>query len=268
MPSTTEEVKTIEKALRLIDELAAAKEPLALQALAKRSGYAKSTVHRLVSTLRAHNIVEQSPQDGRYYLGIRLFELGCAVSNNWDVAAIAKPYMQNIASQINESVCLAMVSRGEVLIIDFIESTNMFHVVSRVGAKLPIHCTVQGKIMLAYMPPAQRKRIIKERGMQIYTPNTIHSTEQLEEDLHLTRTRGYAIDNSEFHVGLHSVAAPILNFEGEPTYSFSVVSMFHPVESAEFQRAKQLVIQAAADISHALGYRPQAEKPAVRTAAE
>ncbi len=254
-----EEVKTIEKALRLIDELAAAKEPLTLQALTKRSGYAKSTVHRLVSTLRTHHIVEQSAEDGRYSLGIRLFELGCSVSNSWDVAAIAKPYMLSIASEINESVCLAMVSRGEVLIIDFIESTSMFHVVSRVGAKLPIHCTVQGKIMLAYMSPIQRRHILKDRGMQIYTPNTIHTLEQLEADLLLTRERGYAIDNSEFHVGLHSVAAPILNYEGEPTYSFSVVSMFHPVESAEFKRATQLVLEAAADTSRALGYRPSAD---------
>ncbi len=255
MASINDEVKSVEKSLRLVDVLAEAKQPLTLQELTQITGFAKSTIHRLLSTLRTHDIVEQSPLDGRYRPGLRLFELGCAVSNSWDVAAIAKPYMQNISVELNESVCLALLSRGEVLIMNFLESTSAFHVVSRPGAKLPVHCTVQGKSMLAFLPNAQIRHIIKEHGMQIYTPNTIHTYEELEAELAKIRQCGYAIDNSEFHVGLHSIAAPIYNVSGEPCYSFSVVSMFHSIESAEFQRAKQLVLEAARDISRALGYR-------------
>lgn len=255
MPTTNDEVKSIEKSLRLIDTLAEAKQPLSLQEIAMRTGYAKSTVHRLLATLRTYDIIEQSPLDGRYLLGIHLFELGCSVSNKWDVTTVAKPYMQNIANKINESVCLAMLNRGEVLIISFIESTSAFHVVSRIGMKLPAHCTVQGKIMLAYLQPPQVKHIISEHGMQIYTPNTIHTWEGLEAELATTRERGYAIDNSEFHVGLHSIAAPIYDNNGQAIYSFSVVSMFHPTDSTEFQLAKQLVLEASEDISRALGYR-------------
>ena len=254
MPLATEEVKSVEKAITLIETLAEAKQSLPLQEISKRTGYAKSTVHRLLSTLRAHDIVEQSTQDGRYLLGIRLFELGCSISNSWDVAAIARPYMQNIANELNESICLSILSRGEALIMSFMESTSAFHVVSKVGSRLPAHCTVQGKIMLSYLSPLQVRHIIREHGMQVYTPNTIHTVEALETELQLTRERGYAIDNSEFHVGLHSVAAPILSYSGEAMYSIAVVSMFHPIESPEFQRAKELVIDAAENISRALGH--------------
>ena len=83
--------------------LAEAKQPLSLQEIAMRTGYAKSTVHRLLATLRTYDIIEQSPLDGRYLLGIHLFELGCSVSNKWDVTTVAKPYMQNIANKINEA---------------------------------------------------------------------------------------------------------------------------------------------------------------------
>ncbi|HML67009.1 MAG TPA: IclR family transcriptional regulator [Clostridia bacterium] len=253
MPAT-EEVKSIEKAIKLINTLAASSQAMSLQELSNQTGFAKSTIHRLLATLRANDMVEQSMQDGRYQLGIRLFELGCAISNNWNVAAIARPYMQNIANELNESVCLAVLSRGEALIMSFLESTSAFHVVSKVGSRLPAHCTVQGKILLSYLSSSQVRHIIRERGMQIYTPHTIHSIEALEAELHITRERGYAIDNSEFHIGLHSVAAPILNHAGEATYSIAVVSMFHSVESPEFQRAMQLIIEAAADISHVLGH--------------
>ncbi len=255
MPSTNNEVKSVEKTIRLIDVLAESKRPLSLQELSQRTGYAKSTIHRLLSTLRAHDIIEQSTFDGRYLLGIRVFELGCAISSNWDVTEIAKPYMQRISNELGESVCLAMLSRGEVLIISFLESTSAFHVVSKEGTKLPVHCTVQGKVLLAYLPNAQVKHILKEHGMQIYTPNTIHTYEAFEQELALTRERGYSIDNSEFHVGLHSVAAPVYDVSKEPCYSFSIVSMFYPTESIEFQRAKELVLDAARDISRALGYR-------------
>jgi len=255
MPSTNNEVKSVEKTIRLIDVLAESKRQLSLQELSQRTGYAKSTIHRLLSTLRAHDIIEQSTFDGRYLLGIRVFELGCAISSNWDVTEIAKPYMQRISNELGESVCLAMLSRGEVLIISFLESTSAFHVVSKEGTKLPMHCTVQGKVLLAYLPNAQVKHILKEHGMQIYTPNTIHTYEAFEQELALTRERGYSIDNSEFHVGLHSVAAPVYDVSKEPCYSFSIVSMFYPTESIEFQRAKELVLDAARDISRALGYR-------------
>ncbi len=254
MPPAGEEVKSLEKAIALINTLARANQSLSLQELSNRTGFAKSTVHRLLATLRAHDIVEQSMQDGRYLLGIRLFELGCNISNNWNVAAIARPYMQNIANELNESVCLSILSRGEALIMSFIESTSAFHVVSKVGSRLPAHCTVQGKVLLSYYSPSQVRHIIRERGMQIYTPNTIHSIEALEAELQATRAQGYAIDNCEFHIGLHSVAAPIFNYSGEAAYSISVVSMFHPIESTEFQRAKQLIIEAAADISRVLGH--------------
>ena len=154
MPLSTEEVKSVEKAITLIETLAEANQSLPLQEISKRTGYAKSTVHRLLSTLRAHDIVEQSTQDGRYLLGIRLFELGCSISNNWDVAAIARPYMQNIANELNESICLSILSRGEALIMSFMESTSAFHVVSKVGSPAPgaLHGTGEDYAFVSFAP--------------------------------------------------------------------------------------------------------------------
>ena len=254
---STEQVKSLEKAIRLIDTLVAANQPLSLHELAQRTGFAKSTIHRLLSTLRGHDLVEQSRTDGHYRPGLRLFEIGCAISNSWDVTAIAKPYMQSISNELNESVCLALLNRGEVMIMSFLESTSAFHVVSKTGAKLPVHCTVQGKVLLAFLPPSQVKYILKEHGMRVYTPNTIHTYEAFEKEMAAIRERGYAVDNSEFHVGLHSIAAPIYNVYGDPAYSLSVVSMFHAADSPEFTRAKELVLDAAREISFALGYRGQ-----------
>ena len=105
--------------------------------------------------------------------------------------------------------------------LSLIESTNAFRVVARTGSRLPAHCTVQGKIMLAHMTRAEVKRILREHGMQAYTTNTYRSYEELEPELRRIREQGYAVDNSEYHAGLCSVAAPIYEENGTCAYSFS-----------------------------------------------
>ena len=253
MPS--DQVQSLQRAFLLLSCLETAGRPLSLQELSARSGLPKSTVHRLLSTLGAEDFIEQSNLDGHYRLGLRLLELGSAASNARSIINIAKPYMQRIVYEINESVCLALLSRGEVLILEFIESSSAFHVVSRVGARLPAHCTVQGKIMLAFKPASEVRQILRKHGMRAYTPNTLCTYEQLTPELEQIRRQGYALDNSEFHVGLYSIAAPIYDAAGNVEYSFAVVSMFHKIASAEFAHAKALVLEAASAISRALGYR-------------
>lgn len=254
---SSEQVQSLKRAICLLEYMEARDGPLTLSELSAGTSLPKSTVHRLLTTMMEADIVEQSNEDGRYRLGLRLLELGFSAGNMRNVVAIAKPHMQRISFETNESVCLALLNRGEVLILAFNESSSAFHVVSRVGAKLPAHCTVQGKIMLAYLPPAEVKRILRERGMRAYTPNTMRTYEQLEQELKQIRRRGYAEENSEFHVGLHSVAAPIYDVTGHVSYSFAIVSMFHPIGSPEFTKARELALEAARDISHALGYRGQ-----------
>lgn len=167
----TNQVQSLQRAIQLLEAMDSARRPMTLHELAEESGLVKSTVHRLLATLREADLVEQLA-DGRYALGLHLFEMGCSAGYMRDIVFIARPYMQAIWQQTNESVSLSLLSQGEALVLSFIESTNTFRVVARTGSKLPVHCTVQGKIMLAHMTRAEVKRILREHGMQAYTANT------------------------------------------------------------------------------------------------
>lgn len=254
MAATNDRVQSVDKAFLLLDTMAKAGRSISLQELAKSLGWAKSSVHRMLSTMREGHIVEQSQQDGKYCLGSRLFELGCAASGSWEILRLAKPYLQRIASLTNESVCLATVVDGEVLVLDFIDSINPWHIVSRPGAKMPVHCTVQGKIMLAQMSPLEVQRILRERGMHRYTPNTICDASAMLQELSQIQQRGYAVDNSEYRTGLCSVAAPIFDADGEVKYTISVVSMFGSPSGPKFNEVVELLLAVAGDISRALGF--------------
>ena len=100
-------IHSVAKAIRLLDLLAERTKPATLTELYQATGWPKSTIHGLLSTMREAGLIEQMP-NGRYWLGIRLFEYGCAVSNAWDIGAIARPHMQKICAELGESVFLSV----------------------------------------------------------------------------------------------------------------------------------------------------------------
>ena len=107
-------VQSVAKALRLLDLLMEAHQPLTQAALSEQTGWPKSTIHGLLSTMRESAVVDQQ-SDGRYCLGVRLFEYGCAVGASWSVSDLAKPHLQHLASVTGQSVFLSMLNRSEVI---------------------------------------------------------------------------------------------------------------------------------------------------------
>lgn len=253
--SASSHVQSVAKAMQLLDCMSDAGRPLSLQELSQRTGWAKSTIHGLLSTMREYAVIEQSAQDGKYALGIRLFELGNMVSEGWDVVKVARDYLTDLAYKTNQSVSLSTLSRGETILLDQMEPASAYRVVSEAGTRIPAHCTSPGKVLLSYLSPSERKRILAERGMQAYTPHTITSLEEMEKECASIRQAGYAIENGEFRIGLRSVAAPIRNVSGEVQYAIMVVGMFRSIESEEFLTAKDKVVEAAESISRNLGLK-------------
>jgi DNA-binding IclR family transcriptional regulator len=246
-------VRSVEKAMAILDYLASAGRPMMLQEISEGIGYPKSTVHAMLCSLRKNAAVEQSPTDGRYRLGVRLFELGSVVGNSWDVLTVAKPHLQELVWQTRESADLAMLERNDILLVEHFDATDPLHVVTQVGSHLPLHCTALGKAMLAFAPDRERRRLMNTAEFVKHTPHTIEP-ECMERELELVRERGVATENGEFRVGLRAVAAPIFDSAGRALHSIGVTGMFRRVESEDFQHALTLVRAAADKISQECGY--------------
>ena len=169
-------IHSVAKAIHLLDLLTAGGQPASLTELYQKTGWPKSTIHGLLSTMREAGLIEQNA-NGRYWLGIRLFEYGCAVSNAWDISAIARPYMQELSDALGESVFLSVLDRAAVVTLAEVESRASLRVVSEVGARLPIHCTSQGKLFLAFGTQAEARRILTRGVLEAHTPRTLTSYE-------------------------------------------------------------------------------------------
>ncbi|MGB9662023.1 MAG: IclR family transcriptional regulator [Moorellaceae bacterium] len=253
----TSQIRSVAKALRIIDVLAEARGELALHEIAGRLGLAKSTVHGLLSTLRDFGYVEQSVFTGKYKLGVRLFELGNIVAHGWDVRTVAAPYIQRLVDELGETVHLVVLDKGEVLYIDKRESRESLRIVSQVGMRLPAHCTGVGKVLLAFLPPSEVKRIIAARGLPRFTKNTITDLKTLEAELARVRAQGYAIDNEEIMDSLRCVAAPIRDHSGKVCAAMSVSGPVARLEGERLNLAIERVTKTAAEISAGLGYREE-----------
>lgn len=249
------QVQSVCKAMDLLACLAQAKGPLSLGELSRRTGIPKATAHGLLSSMRPGAVVEQSPEDGKYRLGMRLFEYGCVVSRGWNVLEAAAEPMRRVAEETGETVSISALDRGEVLILDSADAHSNLRVVSEKGARLPLHCTSQGKLLLAYLPRPQRKSLLRGCDFAAYTPHGHTSAVSLEAELPEILKQGFAVENGEYRIGLRSVSAPVYNVDGEAAYALCVVGMFRRINSPELEQAVRLLLDAAERISFQLGYR-------------
>lgn len=253
--SSSTKIKSLSKAMEILGLMAQKKEALSLTEISKISGYPISTVYGIIATLRDYEIIEQDFKDGKYCLGKRLFEWGMSVSSVWDVSAVAHPVMQEVSANIGESVLLSTVDGTEVLIIDHVEAYAGITVAAKPGSRLPLYATSQGKLLLAYMPQSEAKRLMKMTRYNEYTPHTITNEDKLFNELGIIKNRGYAIEDGEFRIGLRSVSAPVFDMNGKVQHTLTMTGMFRRVTSKEFENAIGMIIAAAERISLLLGYK-------------
>ena len=110
-------MRSLGKALELLELLNRSRVPMTLQALSQASGYPKSTIHSLLATLRSYGCIRQEP-DGRYYLGTKLFEWGCGVSAAWEITRCARPHLERLAQQTQYTALLSCVEGSNIVVID------------------------------------------------------------------------------------------------------------------------------------------------------
>lgn len=256
MPDNSHKVHAVEKAIALLDCFWREKGPLSLTELSRLTGWPKSTVHNLLSSMMDTAVVEQSPADGKYRLGLHLFEYGCAISEHWNVVKLARPHLNALVAKTGESVYLAQMNGDTLLIVDSAEPNNVFRVASTVGNRLPVHCTSQGKAILAYQDENSIKRILKRAGMKSYTVDTIKSPEAFLDQLKQVRAAGIASEYEEYHNGMCSFASPIFDYQGVCVSAVGIVCFLHSGDrkSAVSAETLQALKNTAEAISTELGW--------------
>jgi len=203
-------VKSLYKALRVLDCFSVNQPELGITEISERLGLYKSNVHNIVDTFVKAGYLEQNPENEKYRLGMKILELGHVISSNINLRKLILPYMQELADFTNETVYLGIPNEGEVIYLDSSSPKHQLSTRSMLGVKAPLYCTGIGKAMLAHLPEEVLHSIFA-KGLKKFTDHTITEPEKLLQEIAEIRTRGYSIDNMEHEFGIKCVGMPILN---------------------------------------------------------
>ena len=250
MPDRT--LSTVRNAVRALEVLAE-EGPQRLTPLAARLGLGKSTVHLLLKTLLADEMVEVDGVSGAYRVGLRAFEIGATAVEQGGFGARLIGAMEELGRRSNESVSLGVISAGSVLIVQRVASPEILLADVRPGTRMPLHASASGKVLLAAMPERDILEFLPE-SLTVSARRTHRERGALLAELQEVRAQGFAAQSDEFVDGTAAVAAPVLAAGGKVLAALSIAG-----PAARFDRPRwvDLLLPAAADMSRLSGHMPR-----------
>lgn len=241
-------IESVDNALRLL-LLLRVRGSIRVSEASDVIGVARSTAHRLLSMLQYHGFVDQDEASKAYVPGASLLEVGLAAVRGLDVRQQARPYLEQLHEEWDETVHLVVPQDTKVLFVDAIESTRPLRVALRTGAVMLAHCTSVGKAILAELPPQRVKQLYPKERLPDLTDRSITSRSALEEELVQVRERGYATNVGETEPEVGSAGAAICDSSGRPVGAISIAA---PLSRLDDRRIA-LFGAAARDATRAVG---------------
>ena len=251
--SGAEGLKSLRKAIRVLECFSLQEPRLPLTDIAHKVGLPLSTAHRILTTLRTVGIVEQEGDRDLYRLGLKLLELGSMVLANMEVHREALPCIEALVRETGETVHLGVFDGSQVVSIEKMDSPHGLASHVTIGKGAPAYCTGVGKALLAFQPEAVVEQVCR-LGLTAYTPQTITDPVKLRKDLAQVRALGYAVDNAEHQPDVRCVAAPIRNHSGNVVASLSISGPASRIPRNRITSLATRVREVTARLSARLGY--------------
>lgn len=240
-----------QRVLALLDCFSARRPALTLSELSRRAGLPLTTAHRQVGELTSWGALERGA-DGRYRIGLRLWEVGSLAPRSIGLREAALPFLEDLYEATHENVQLAVRDGAEVVYVERLSGRDAVHVVTRPGTRLPAHATAVGVAMLAHASAAEITDVLA-RPLERFTEHTVTDPKRLRRMLADARRFDYAVADRQIELVSASVAAPIRNGTGAVVGALSIVV---PAPAAHARRYVPAVVTAARGISRTLGRGP------------
>lgn len=240
------------RVLAVLDQLSR-QRAVGLEELSRQLKLAKPTVYRFLLTLQELGYARRIDGE-RWAMSMKMFNMGSRALDHLDLHAAARPIAEQLAEDLGETVHMGVLDGDSAVYVLKIESKYTIRMYSRVGRRMPLYCTAIGKVLLAWMTPAERDEALEGVRLVAFNPRTITTRAALDAAVAQVRQQGYAVDDEEREDGVHCIGAPVFDYTGAVVAAISVswpTFRFTPGEEGEkIERTKE----AAARISAILGY--------------
>lgn len=249
-------VHSLTKGVKVLSAFDYSRKELSVQEISKITGIHRTTVHRSIFTLEKEGFIERNESNGKYRLGLKLFELGNMVAANMDIRHRARTYLEKLADDCEIAVHLVIRDGWEAIYIDKVESPKSMIRYSRVGMRVPLYCTAVGKIILGGVSDEDIIKALSKTEFIKLTPNTVDNLYELLKQVQNAREFGYALDLEEIQLGLICIAVPVYNHLGNIVAAVSASGSASQLPMDSIQQLVKKVQEAGNGISSSLGWTP------------
>ena len=247
-------MKSLNKALDIIDAVNKLGNA-GIRDISSLTGFPSTTVHRIAATLVKRQYFNQDPVTKNYSLSLRFLELGTKVQQQFDLPTIARPHLQKLMSETDESANLAICDGDSAMYLDQVQSNkSMLKIFTQLGTRVPLYSTGVGKIFLSQWSRTDLDSFLKRTRLIAHTPNTLTSRSKILKELDQISAQGFAVDNEEMEAGVRCVAALVFDHRQQAVAAVSISGAALRITPERIEDLGKKVKQCALDISRDLGF--------------
>lgn len=207
-PARLDGLQSLRTAFRILEELSNAHGAVGLSRLASQVGELKPRVYRHLATMKQLGVVFQDARSGGYSLGGKLFTLGEAALEQFDLRLIAAPFLIQLRDLTRQTALLSVPGNGEPVVLSCVEYRDRLAITSRPGNRPPPHCSSQGRIALAFADEVARRRVLAQK-LAAFTPHSLTARAAIESRLGQIRERFFEDAADEVRLGINALSAPV-----------------------------------------------------------
>ncbi len=248
MNTETSKVKSLSKALKVLECFNSNTPELGITQISKMLNLNKSNVFNIITTFEQDGYLEKDENTGKYHLGLKLLEFSFVINEHIGYQRLLYDIMKDVSKKLNAITYFAILKNDMVFYLcNSYPPAELYSYPFRtiIGEKAPLYCTSLGKAMLAFLPQEDIERYICTFEKIKYTENTLTDEAELRNEIVLTRSRGYSLDNEEHEYGIKCIGVPVFSANGALKGAFSASSSTFSFSEENMEYYSNIMKEAA-----------------------
>lgn len=254
-------MKTVEKALKILEVFLEKGGEIGISELVNITGQNISTVHAILKDLSREGYIMQNHKRGKYSLGLKFISFSDTINRITTLKDLVYPFMKELNQQTNETINTLILNRNSTVSITGINSAQNLRVVLDEKIGVPLYCTGAGKIFLAGMTGDELDDYFKKTELVAFTPKTITDINRLMNQIHKIRAEGVAFDFDEYQIGVRNIAVPVKNYNGRTLAAISLVAPSVRLDSKRIKEIIPLLKKCSMEVERLMGNRDNNNTP-------
>lgn len=221
---------------------------LSLTELSRNLNIPKSTMYKLLNTMRSEGFLEKNSHNGKYRPGKRMLSINYTILSQTHLAKSALPFLHSLVERTGLVAHMTCYENGEVIWITIIHGRYNPLLYSRVGRRVQAYAPASGKAILAFLDPKELDSLFAIEWKAI-TPKTQTNKGILLNELRHIQEIGYSVQREEVDPGIASIGGPVFDEQGKPIASISLAGLVQRFNEETIRELGSMVKRTADEIA-------------------